>query len=298
MPVFMRGPGGFGGELAAATATAPAPSAAARAATAMRRSTTHDTKPHSLSASPLRLVRRPPAPLVGSLRGNQLPVGIARGDLARERPDVRHLLDALGIARNHRAAPVAGGRDQLAHELYGDLSGAVLQLGLDNVGPFDPDKALVDLLAAALAVGDGAGKPVVDLAAQQSLEGLAIAFGEGGDDDLVGGARALDEGIGIEGFVGAHDLDKAVGDAGIAGGPTLDALLDVGTRRRLGRRRRLHVVTLAPRQGHDLVLAGELAVALAGFPLGLLVALEAGLLMAGATPEHAAQLEKDDDRQN
>ena len=57
------------------------------------------------------------------------------------------------------------------------------------------------------------------------------------------------------------------------------------------------VLPLAPRQGHHLVLTGQLAVALAGFLLRL-VALETGLLMAGAAAKHAAQLEEDHDRQN
>ena len=54
---------------------------------------------------------------------------------------------------------------------------------------------------------------------------------------------------------------------------------------------------IASRERDHLVLSGELAVALARFLLGL-VALVAGLLLPGATAEHAAQLEKDHDRQN
>ena len=57
------------------------------------------------------------------------------------------------------------------------------------------------------------------------------------------------------------------------------------------------LLALAPRQRDDLVLAGELAVALGGLLLRL-VALVASLLVTGATAEHAAQLEKDHDRQN
>src|ERR1700680_963319 len=50
------------------------------------------------------------------LGGDQLPVRVAREHLARKRPDVRHLLDALGIAGNHLARPVARCRDQLTDE--------------------------------------------------------------------------------------------------------------------------------------------------------------------------------------
>src|SRR5262245_56402752 len=223
MPVFMRAPVCFGGELAAATATTPAANAATKPATTDRRNAAHNSKTTLPLCEPPRGSSGAPRPrLVGSLRGNQLPVGIARGDLARERPDVRHFLDALGVARDHHAAPIARGGDQLAQELDGNVSRAVLPLRLDDIRRLDADEALVDLLAAPLAIGDGAGEAFVDVAAQQALERLAIALGESRDDDLVGGARALEEGIGIERRVGAHDLEKAVGDAGIAGGEPLD----------------------------------------------------------------------------
>ena len=218
-------------------------------------------------------------------------------DLARKGPDIRHFLDALGVAGNDLAAPIAGGRDQLAHELDGDLGHAVLQLGLDDVGRLDADEALVDLLAATLPIADGAGKAVVDVPAQQAFEGLAVALGKGRDDDLVGRARTLQERIGIEGCIGAYDLHQALGHAGVAGSQALHPLLDIGAHLRLRRRSRLDLLPLAPRQRHDFVLTGNLAVALAGFLLRL-VALEPGLLVAGAPPEHTAQLEKDDDRQN
>ena len=142
-------------------------------------------------------------------------------------------------------------------------------------------------------------KPVVDVAAEQILERLAVALGERRDDHLVGRPGALQEGIGIEGRVGADDVDEALGDAGVARGQPLDALLDVGAHLRLRHGPRLErLVALAPRQRHDLVLAGELAVALGGLLLLRLVALVASLLVTRATAEHAAQLEKDHDRQN
>ncbi len=86
-------------------------------------------------------------------------------------------------------------------------------------------------------------------------------------------------------------------DLAVAGGILLDPLLAVGLGLLLGGRPRLGLLPLTPRQGDDLVLAGKLAVALAGFLLRL-VALETRLLMAGPAAEHAAQLEEDHDRQN
>src|SRR5262245_31367339 len=216
MAVFMRGPGCLGGELASAGTATAAPTETATTATATRRSTIHDTKARSPCASPSPSDAPRPR-LVGGLRGNQPPIRIARGDLARERPDIRHFLDALGVARDHYAPSVAGGGDQLAHELDGDLGYAVLQLGLDDVRSLDAHEALVDLLAATLAIADGTGKAVVNLTAQQALEGLAVALGEGRDDDLVGPARALQEGVGVEGCIGANDLHEAFSHTGVAG---------------------------------------------------------------------------------
>ena len=102
--------------------------------------------------------------------------------------------------------------------------------------------------------------------------------------------------FGIEAGVGADDVDQPLGDVGIAGGVLLDALLAVGPTC-CSAAAGLGLLALAPGQRHHLVLASQLAVALARFLLRL-VALEAGLLVAGTPAEHATQLEEDHDRQN
>ena len=56
-------------------------------------------------------------------------------------------------------------------------------------------------------------------------------------------------------------------------------------------------VDATPRERDHLVLSGELAVALARFLLRL-VALKTGLLVARTPAEHAAQFQKDHDRQD
>src|SRR5262249_45369756 len=119
----------------------------------------HTTRQQTRSPSTSPRSPRPPARLVGSLRGDQLPVRIARVDLARKSPDVGDLLDALGVTADHLAAPVARGRDELTNKLNRDLRSPVLELGLHHIGGLDADEALVDLLAAALAIADGPGEP-------------------------------------------------------------------------------------------------------------------------------------------
>src|SRR5690606_16480085 len=139
------------------------------------------------------------------LSSDQVPIGIARGNLAGERPDVHHFLNSLRITGDDRARTITGRGDKLADELHGHMGGAVLQLGLQQIGLVDADKALVDDLAARLTVADGAGEPVEDLLAQQRAERLAIAFGKGRYDHLVGLTRTLDETFRIEAPIGTQD---------------------------------------------------------------------------------------------
>jgi hypothetical protein len=94
--------------------------------------------------------------LICGLRRDQLPIRVTRDGLARKRPDIRDFADALGVAADHPPGLVAGGRYQLADELDGKMGNAALELGLDQVGRFDANEALVDLLAPVFALGDGA----------------------------------------------------------------------------------------------------------------------------------------------
>jgi hypothetical protein len=57
------------------------------------------------------------------------PVGIARGDVAREGPHLRDVGDLFGIAVDNGAGTVARGGDQLGDEADCDLGGAAAQLG-------------------------------------------------------------------------------------------------------------------------------------------------------------------------
>src|SRR5581483_5405213 len=202
----MGAPGACLGWLAAADAHIDAAMIAAATEAAARRIPRHGSTTFSpgvkLRLPPIRrdLPVLEPTTLIRSLRGDQLPVRIARGDLAREGPDVGDLLDALGIAHDHLARPVPRRRDQLAHELDRHVRHDALELRLDDVGGLDADETLIHQLAAVLALGYGLGESVVDVTAQQVLERLAIAFGERRDDELVGRPRTLQEGVGIEGL--------------------------------------------------------------------------------------------------
>ncbi len=59
-----------------------------------------------------------------------------------------------------------------------------------TVAPSIETKARFSGFAAALAFADGGVESVKDLPRQQAAQLTAIAFGKGGDNHLVGGARA------------------------------------------------------------------------------------------------------------
>ena len=121
----------------------------------------------------------------------------------------------------------------------------------EDVGLVDADEALVDLLLAALAIGDGAREPLVHVAAEEILQELAIAFGERGDDHLVRLLGATDERVGIERGVEARDVDETVACGGLDARIGLDALL--GIRLRLFGGHWGGAVALAARHGDHIV---------------------------------------------
>ncbi len=98
--------------------------------------------------------------------------GIARIGLALERPDVGHVADMGRVAVDHRAALVAGRRDQLGEEAHGHLHGGALHPGGGDLGLVDADELELDGLVAPLALADGADEAVIDIAAESCFSVL------------------------------------------------------------------------------------------------------------------------------
>src|SRR5690348_64908 len=82
---------------------------------------------------------------------HELPVGIARRDVARKGPDVSDVGDLVGIAVDHVAGLVARHRDELGHEPDRELRGAIAQLSGRDVTRVDRHEARLGGLAAGLA---------------------------------------------------------------------------------------------------------------------------------------------------
>src|SRR5215470_8566044 len=68
------------------------------------------------------------ASLVTGFGRDELPVGIPRSHVARERPNVCDVSDFFRAAVNHVSVAVPGHRDELRHEADCDLSGTGTQL--------------------------------------------------------------------------------------------------------------------------------------------------------------------------
>ena len=107
----------------------------------------------------------------------------------------------------------------------------------------------VSTVSPLLALADRGLEAVIDLARQQILERAAVAFGIGGDDHLVGGARAGDEMLGVEGLVLAGDGVEPGGERRARLGDALPAL------GRLGASGRLRRAVSAPRPGSVTTLS-------------------------------------------
>src|SRR5262245_60322911 len=128
------------------------------------------------------------ASLVTGFGRDELPVGIPRSHVARERPNVRDVSDFFRAAVNHVSVAVAGHRDELRHEADGHLCGTGAQLGPNDVGFVDGHEPGLSLLALGLAIPDRSLEAVIDLAREQVLEGAPIALRVGGHNHLVGRA--------------------------------------------------------------------------------------------------------------
>ena len=91
-----------------------------------------------------------------------------------------------------------------------------------------PTRFELDLLAAALALADGALEALEHLGAEQLAERCLVAFGKRHDDHLVGRLGAVEELAGIEARIGAHQLGERAGKRAVlrrvAAEPGLDVL--------------------------------------------------------------------------
>src|SRR5262245_42285288 len=128
------------------------------------------------------------ASLVSGFGRDELPVGIPRSHVARERPNVRDVSDFFRAAVNHVSVAVAGHGDELRHEADGYLSGTGAQLGADDIGLVDRNEPRFGLLALGFAISDRRLEAVIDLAREQVLESAPITLRVGGHDHLVGRA--------------------------------------------------------------------------------------------------------------
>src|SRR5262249_2839308 len=117
-----------------------------------------------------------PPRLLSGFGGDKLPVGIARGHVARKRPHVGHVGDLVRVPHDLVAGLVASHRDQLRDEADGDLRRAPAQFGAGDVGLVDRDEAGLHRLALALALADRGLEPLVDVAREQVPERAPVTL--------------------------------------------------------------------------------------------------------------------------
>ena len=138
-----------------------------------------------------------------------------------------------------------------------------------------------------LAFADGGVEAFVDLAREQAAQLAAVALGKGGHDHLVGGARAGDEVLGVEGRIAGDDGVEPGGDARPALGDALPAIRR--RRRRLGLPRCRFRRTR--RQGHDFVVCR------AAHGVARRIRIIGRPLAAGALSQHAAKPQENEHRE-
>ena len=150
-----------------------------------------------------------------------------------------------------------------------------------------PTRFELDLLAARLALANGAFEALEHLGAQELLQRGFVAFGKRHDDHLVGGLGAVEEMAGIEGGIGAHQLGQRASERAVLRRVAAEPSLDILNRRpgglRQGRR-------AAARQRHHRLVglrrAGPLLIRRR-------IRIEGLALVAGAPAEHIAQPDED-----
>src|SRR5258708_31359817 len=106
--------------------------------------------------------RLTPRALVSASRANQLPVRIARRNVAGECPNIGNIGDLIRIAVDNRARLVAGDRDHLRYKTHRQLRRTIARFGTDQFGLVDRHKSRFGLLLVLLAVPDRALETLID----------------------------------------------------------------------------------------------------------------------------------------
>src|SRR5215831_7513145 len=130
--------------------------------------------------------------------GEELPVRIARGNVASEGPDVRNVGHPLGIAINHIAILVARHRHELGLESHSYLCVSSTQFRTCYICVVDGYKPALHRFTAFFAFADSALEPVINFARQQIFQRATVTFGVSIDDHFIGSAGAGEKVFGIE----------------------------------------------------------------------------------------------------
>src|SRR4029077_12709415 len=176
-----------------------------------------------------------PSRLLPGFGGDELPIGIARRQIARERPHVGDVGYLFRVAFDHAARLVTRDRDQLRYETNRDLRRLRAQLGTGNIGLVDGHEPGFDALAFALALPDRGLETLVYVARQQILERTPVPLGIGQHDHFVRRPRTSDEMLAVERLVLAGDGIKPGGHRRSSLGDSLPALRRLGAFGRLWR---------------------------------------------------------------
>ncbi len=129
------------------------------------------------SASNTWRAKRPFA-LMSALCANQLPVRIARRDIAGERPDAPATSVTFpGLPSTVAPALSRGTATICDKKRHRELRGAITHLGDDQFRLVDADKPRLDLLFALLAFANRAAEAFINFLGEQILQRATIAAG-------------------------------------------------------------------------------------------------------------------------
>ena len=155
-----------------------------------------------------------------------------------------------------------------------------------------PTRFELDLLAARLALANGAFEALEHLGAQELLQRGFVAFRERHDDHLVGGLGAVEELARIEARIGAHQLGERAGERAVLWRVAAEPRLDILDRRPRGFRHRRRPA--ARQRHHGLVGLRRLRPLL----IRRRVRIKGLALIARAPAKHIAQADENYDRQH